>query len=167
MSASDCRFALLPDEAATLAAGADLAAILQAPLVLWLQGELGAGKTTLVRGLLRALGHRGAVKSPTYALVESYRPQQTDIHHFDLYRFSHEDEWPDAGLDELFGPHSLCLIEWPGHGGRHVPAADLLLQWQPQTVGRKLILSAHSPAGAACVAQLNSELWQKSPAEPC
>ena len=156
----DC---FLADEAATLNLGRALAAHLAAPLVVWLEGDLGAGKTTLVRGLLRGLGHHGAVKSPTYALVESYRPPNNsmEINHFDLYRFTHPDEWVDAGLDELFHPEAVCLIEWPQQGGSHVPAADLRLALSHAEPGRQLTLSAHSAHAAACLHPLDLSIWQK------
>ena len=155
----DC---FLADEAATLNLGQALAAHLAAPLVVWLEGDLGAGKTTLVRGLLRGLGHHGAVKSPTYALVESYRPPSSnmEINHFDLYRFTHPDEWVDAGLDELFHPEAVCLIEWPQQGGSHVPAADLRLALSHAEPGRQLTLSAHRAHAAACLHPLDLSIWQ-------
>lgn len=84
-----------------------------------------AGKTTLTRGLLRGLGYQGVVKSPTYAIVESYQLNQFTVHHFDLYRFASPNEWEDAGLDDLITNDSICLIEWPQQGGEWVPAADL------------------------------------------
>ena len=142
----DC---FLADEAATLNLGQALAAHLAAPLVVWLEGDLGAGKTTLVRGLLRGLGHHGAVKSPTYALVESYRPPSSnmEINHFDLYRFTHPDEWVDAGLDELFHSEAVCLIEWPQQGGVYVPPADVTLTLNPQNGGRLALFTAHTELG--------------------
>ena len=153
----------LADEAATLACGHALAGCLKAPLVVRLDGDLGAGKTTLVRGLLRGLGHSGAVKSPTYTLVESYPlPQHSlTVHHFDLYRFSHPDEWEDAGLDELFQPHSICLIEWPQQGGAHVPAADMDIALAHADHGRHLTLTTHSKHAQACLHNLDLSIWQK------
>ena len=97
----------LPDEAATLALGAKAAGLLNAPATVYLEGGLGAGKTTFARGLLHALGYVGAVKSPTYAIVESYVLPQLCVRHFDLYRFATPEEWTDAGLDEML---SGCLI---------------------------------------------------------
>lgn len=112
----------MPDEAATLALGAALAPGAQAGRVLWLHGELGAGKTTLVRSLLRALGWTGRVKSPTYALVEAYVVSGLNLYHFDFYRFIDKSEWVGSGFREYFSPHALCLVEWPER------AADLLAQ---------------------------------------
>lgn len=138
MSAAVSTSYFLANEAATLAAGQALARALTAPAVVWLYGDLGAGKTTLVRGLVHGLGHAGPVKSPTYALVESYALGGQQLHHFDLYRFTDPDEWLDAGLSDLFGPDSLCLIEWPLQGGAHVPAPDLALTLTHDGVGRRL-----------------------------
>lgn len=148
----------LADEAATLAAGHALARVLSAPAVLWLQGDLGVGKTTLVRGLLRGLGHSGAVKSPTYAIVESYDLGVQQLHHFDLYRFADQDEWLDAGLSDLFRPDSLCLIEWPLQGGGHVPAADITATLAHDGGGRRLGLHAASARGADCLSDFHLDL---------
>lgn len=143
--ASVSRF--LPDEGATLNLGADWATTLEAPLVVYLQGDLGAGKTTFVRGLLRGLGHVGAVKSPTYAIVESYSLPRFSLHHFDLYRFSSPEEWEDAGLDDLFGSGSVCLIEWPQQGGGFTPAADITVSLNHSEQGRNCTLTAHTAQG--------------------
>ena len=149
---------LLADEAATLAAGHALARTLATPAVVWLYGDLGAGKTTLVRGLLRGLGHTGAVKSPTYAIVESYDLGEQHVHHFDLYRFTDPDEWPDAGLSDLFHPDSLCLIEWPLQGGEHVPEADIALTLSHHGESRRLLLEAASTHGAHCLSDFHLDL---------
>jgi tRNA threonylcarbamoyladenosine biosynthesis protein TsaE len=101
--------AFLPDEAATLALGAALAPALTPGIVIHLRGELGAGKTTLVRGVLRALGHQGPVKSPTYTLVEVYEVSRLHLHHFDFYRFHDPRDWIDAGFRESFNERSASL----------------------------------------------------------
>lgn len=137
----------LADENATLAWGATWATCLQSPLMIYLQGDLGAGKTTFTRGLLRQLGYVGAVKSPTYAIVESYRLPEYHIHHFDLYRFATPEEWEDAGLDDLITPDSVCLIEWAEQGGDFVPAADLVFEFKVQNDGRCCTVTAHSAQG--------------------
>ncbi len=144
----------LPDEAATAALGASWAESLAAPLVVYLHGDLGAGKTTFTRGLLRGLGHSGAVKSPTYAIVESYPLTALTLHHFDLYRFSTSEEWEDAGLDELFDGNSVCLIEWPQQGSGFVPDADLTVALAQADNGRMCTLTAHTPEG-----QQSLEAW--------
>ena len=145
----------LPDEAATLALGERTTRLFRAPCVIHLQGNLGAGKTTFTRGLLRGLGHTGAVKSPTYAIVESYSLPQTTVHHFDLYRFTSPEEWFDAGLDDLI-PNSIVLIEWAEQGGEYAPAPDYLIQLEPHHSGRQCTLQACNAA-----AQKELEQWQK------
>src|SRR3954465_4784748 len=107
----------LADEAATLALGARLAAGAMPGRVLHLRGDLGAGKTTLVRGLLGALGHTGRVKSPTYTLVEVYTLSRLNFYHFDFYRFKHSSEWLASGFRDYFNPQSVCVVEWPERAG--------------------------------------------------
>src|SRR5512137_665822 len=119
---------ILSDETATLALGAALASCAQPGLVIWLDGDLGAGKTTLVRGLLRALGDTGPVKSPTYALVEIHVVSGLNLYHFDFYRFSQPEEYLDAGLDEYFAGDGVCLVEWPEQAVPYLPAADLRIR---------------------------------------
>lgn len=145
----------LADEAATLAFGSAWANALCAPAVVYLHGDLGAGKTTFTRGLLQGLGHTGAVKSPTYAIVESYRLADAELHHFDLYRFAAPEEWEDAGLDDLFGSRTLCLIEWPQQGGSYVPPADITLEFIHQAEGRLCRIHAHTPQG-----KQSTDTWQ-------
>ncbi|XXQ67251.1 tRNA (adenosine(37)-N6)-threonylcarbamoyltransferase complex ATPase subunit type 1 TsaE [Neisseriaceae bacterium B1] len=135
----------LADERATLAFGAQCAKLFRAPATVYLQGDLGAGKTTFVRGLLQGFGYDGTVKSPTYAVVESYRLPEIDVNHFDLYRFASPEEWQDAGLNELFDERSLCLIEWANQGGEFVPAAQWCLSLERENEGRRATLSAHNP----------------------
>ncbi len=148
----------LPDEAATLALGARLARALAPGLAIWLRGDLGAGKTTLTRGLLRELGFSGRVKSPTYTLVELYDFPRFNLYHFDLYRFADPDEWEDAGFREYFNPGSVCLVEWPDKGGGLLPAPDvvLVLDFCGGTDGRSVRIEGYTEAGAACIARLNA-----------
>lgn len=118
-----------------------------------LQGELGAGKTTFVRHLLRALGVQGRIKSPTYAVVEPYEltlPQTLAIWHFDFYRFSDPQEWEDAGFRDIFSTPGLKLAEWADKAAGHVPAADLVLQLKVQDdESRRVTVLAHSNRGMA------------------
>ena len=146
------------DEAATQRFAAALArqAVLRDCYV-ELHGELGAGKTTLVRHLLHALGVQGRIKSPTYAVVEPYtlarsptdaRPLQ--IWHFDFYRFNDPREWEDAGFRDIFASAGLKLAEWPEKAASHVPKADLVLHIAVRTDAvRQVRLVAQTPAGAA------------------
>ena len=143
----------LPDEAATLAFGASLAGSLHAPLVIYLNGSLGAGKTTFARGLLKGLGYTGTVKSPTYAIVESYGLPQCTVHHFDLYRFAEPEEWHDAGLDDLTGAGCICLIEWAEKGGSNVPAADICLDFTAKDNGRCCTVRPATARGESVLAQ--------------
>ena len=143
----------LPDEAATLAFGASLAGSLHAPLVIYLNGSLGAGKTTFARGLLKGLGYTGTVKSPTYAIVESYGLPQCTVHHFDLYRFAEPEEWHDAGLDDLTGAGCICLIEWAEKGGSNVPAADICLDFTAKDNGRCCTVRTATARGESVLAQ--------------
>ncbi|MBM3396420.1 MAG: tRNA (adenosine(37)-N6)-threonylcarbamoyltransferase complex ATPase subunit type 1 TsaE [Betaproteobacteria bacterium] len=142
----------LADEAATLALGAALAQGLAPGTRIYLSGDLGAGKTTLTRGLLRALGHTGSVKSPTYTLVEPYELSGLDLHHFDFYRFENSDEWNDAGFRELFDSTTVCLVEWPERAARRLPDADLHIRLEHIECGRSASLTAHSAAGQAMLA---------------
>jgi tRNA threonylcarbamoyladenosine biosynthesis protein TsaE len=124
-------------------------------MVVWLDGDLGAGKTTLVRALLRALGYIGPVRSPTYTLVELYMLSSIYFYHFDFYRFSDPEEFLDAGLDEYFRSDAVCLVEWPGKAAGFVPSADLALQLRfPAKAGkdgRSVDLLACSERGGACL----------------
>lgn len=110
------------------ALGAELVNNLQAPAIIYLRGELGTGKTTLVRGALRALGHRGPVKSPTFTIVESYPLDSLEVHHFDLYRISDPDELQWIGLREYFHDAAICFIEWPDKGLPSIPPATIEVQ---------------------------------------
>ncbi|QDQ26241.1 tRNA (adenosine(37)-N6)-threonylcarbamoyltransferase complex ATPase subunit type 1 TsaE [Chitinimonas arctica] len=148
--------AFLPDEAATLAMGEVLAQALRGGLVIFLQGDLGAGKTTLTRGILRGLGYVGRVKSPTYTLVEPYVVSNLYFHHFDLYRFADQLEWEDAGFREMFNPASVCLVEWPDKAADLLPQPDWTVDLLPQAQGRAFRLVASTPNGAACLATLTA-----------
>lgn len=144
----------LDSEQASAAAGARLAgglAWLQAfpahGLHLHLSGPLGAGKTTLVRGLLRALGVHGPVKSPTYTLVEPYRIAALEVYHFDLYRLGDGEELELLGARDYFHAGAICLFEWPERGAGWLPAASLRLELQPAGTGRELRVQALDAAG--------------------
>ncbi|MCC1496977.1 tRNA (adenosine(37)-N6)-threonylcarbamoyltransferase complex ATPase subunit type 1 TsaE [Alcanivorax sp. 1008] len=130
----------LADEAATEALGAALAKRITCGVV-WLQGDLGAGKTTLVRGWLRALGHVGAVKSPTYTIVEPYQFADVPIYHFDLYRLSDPEELEMIGGRDYFDRDALCLVEWPQQAGAALPEPALIVSLTPANGGREATLT--------------------------
>jgi tRNA threonylcarbamoyladenosine biosynthesis protein TsaE len=144
----------LADEAATLAFGAALAPVLQAGSVVWLSGDLGAGKTTLVRGLLRACGYGGRVKSPTFTLVEHYPFSSFNLYHFDLYRFADPEEWEDAGFRDYFNEQAICLVEWPEKARGELPEADLTIRLEWQNEGRFATLTALTERGMTCMRRL-------------
>jgi tRNA threonylcarbamoyladenosine biosynthesis protein TsaE len=144
----------LPDPAATEALGAALAAGVAPGRVLHLRGDLGAGKTTLVRGLLRALGYAGRVKSPSYTLVEPYELSSLHFYHFDFYRFKDRSEWLSSGFREYFNPHSACVVEWPEKAGDLLAPPDLDVQLQFVASGRHALVEARSPAGEAWLSSL-------------
>jgi tRNA threonylcarbamoyladenosine biosynthesis protein TsaE len=145
----------LPDEAATLALGRALAPLLTPGMVVWLDGELGAGKTTLVRAAFRSLGVVGPVKSPTYTLVEVYMVSSLYLYHFDFYLFRDPEEFINAGLDEYFRGNAVCLVEWPGKAAGIVPPADLVVCLRfpdkASCSGRIADLIACSERGRACL----------------
>ena len=146
----------LPDEAATLALGAALALALTRALpaqglVIYLEGDLGAGKTTLVRGLLRALGFSGKVKSPTYTFVEPYAISKLNLYHFDFYRFEHAEEYLDGGFEEYFQDAAICLVEWPDKAAPYLPPADLRVRLAVVDDGRIAGLFAVSTEGRRCL----------------
>jgi len=137
---------ILDNETATLKLGQQIA--LNCPsqhFTIHLEGELGAGKTTLTRGLLRQLGHQGNVKSPTYTLVEHYNLSGRPIFHFDLYRLADPEELDYLGLDDYLSHNSLCLIEWASQGQGFLPKADLIITLTYHDHRRQVELTALSP----------------------
>ena len=144
----------LADEAATLQLGAKLGAQLTRGLTIFLHGDLGAGKTTLVRGLLHGLGHEGKVKSPTYTLVEPYVVSGLELYHFDLYRFIDPEEWDASGFRDYFNAQTVCIVEWPEKAHGFLPEADIDIRIQPQNAGRRISMSGNSVAGQNCIARL-------------
>jgi tRNA threonylcarbamoyladenosine biosynthesis protein TsaE len=143
----------LADEPATLRLGAALAAGIAPGRVLHLSGELGSGKTTVVRGLLRELGHTGRVKSPTYPLVELYVVSRLNLYHFDFYRFKDRSEWLDSGFREYFNAQTACIVEWPERAGGLLPSPDLAVRLEIAGSGRRAWLSAGTPGGEEWLAR--------------
>ncbi|MCA3072261.1 MAG: tRNA (adenosine(37)-N6)-threonylcarbamoyltransferase complex ATPase subunit type 1 TsaE [Rhodocyclaceae bacterium] len=145
---------VLADEAATAALGAALAPLLAPGLSIHLCGPLGAGKTTLVRTLLRTLGERGRVRSPTFTLVEPYRAGGLELAHLDLYRFENAAEWSDAGFDEYLGGDTVSLIEWPERAAPLLPPPDLRIDIAVEGDARRATLTAHGARGDALLTAL-------------
>jgi tRNA threonylcarbamoyladenosine biosynthesis protein TsaE len=144
----------LPKESDTLAFGAELARQLEPGMVIYLSGELGAGKTTLARGILRGLGHEGRVKSPSFALVEPYKLSRLYLYHFDFYRFASPRELGEAGFREYFNPDSVCLVEWPENAAGMLPAADVRSTLKMAGSGRQLEIDADTESGRRCIEKL-------------
>lgn len=137
----------LPDEAATVAAGRTLGRLLEGRGLITLRGNLGCGKTTLSRGLIQSLGHKGAVKSPTYTLVEPYEIGSLQIFHYDLYRLSDPEELEFLGMRDFLDANTLTLVEWPERAGKLLPPADLALSLQVEGTGRRLSWKSHTERG--------------------
>lgn len=138
------------NESQTEALGRRLASSLPRVRLIYLRGPLGAGKTTLVRGLLHALGHEGAVKSPTFTLIEPYTFSWGELQHFDLYRLERPEEVEFLALRDQLHPGNVCVVEWPERGGALLPVPDLDVMMQPNNnQGRNVQLQAHSQIGEA------------------
>jgi tRNA threonylcarbamoyladenosine biosynthesis protein TsaE len=145
---------VVADEGAMMALGAALAAALAPGLVIFLQGELGMGKTTLARGLVQAMGHKGAVKSPTYTLVEPYELNGVQLYHFDLYRLADPEELEFMGIRDYFDGESIALVEWPECGLGFLPPADLVVTIEREGNGRRVGLASQSQKGVDCLGRL-------------
>lgn len=144
----------LPGEADTRALGAQLGkAAMQPPLIVTLAGELGAGKTTLVRGLLQGLGYQGKVVSPTYTLMEPYSAGDLNLLHLDLYRISHPEELEFLGIRDRLAD-SVLLVEWPANGAGFLPQADVAVELAVSGRGRIARIQAGTPRGAALLGRV-------------
>jgi len=134
--------------------GGQLCAAMTGGCVVYLHGDLGAGKTTLVRGFLRFLGHVGAVKSPTYTLIEPYQAGGRDIYHLDLYRLGDPEELDYLGIRDLLDETAVLLVEWPERGLGELPAADIEVNIDYLNDGRRLQLHSRSPRGDSVLSRL-------------
>ncbi len=146
----------LADEAATVNFGQRFGKACAGGAVIYLEGTLGAGKTTLTRGVLRAFGYSGAVKSPTYTLVEMYEFAQQAVYHFDLYRLADPEELEYMGIRDYFSKRNLLVIEWPARGDGILPTADITANLSVDGVGRKARLTPHSHLGQTILQRLNA-----------
>lgn len=144
----------LASEAETLALGAELGRGLEPGLVIYLCGDLGAGKTTFARGILQGLGYAGKVKSPTFTLVELYKFSRLYLYHFDFYRFNDPRELVDAGFRDYFNPESVCLVEWPERAAASLPPPDVKIVLQFAGTGRRIELFADTEVGRRCLSHL-------------
>ncbi len=145
------------DEDAMVSVGEALGRALKPGTVVFLAGELGMGKTTLARGVLRAFGHGGAVKSPTYTLVEPYQLNGLSLFHFDLYRLGDPEELEFMGIRDYFDDAALVLLEWPERGEGFLPAPDLEVSIDLAGSGRMLRFAASTDRGVECLEQLLEE----------
>jgi len=125
-------------------------------MVIYLRGDLGTGKTTLVRAMLQKLGYTGRVKSPTYTLLEQYEAGGLHLRHFDLYRFQDEEEWEAAGFRDEFDGRNVCLVEWPENAHGLIPQADVEIIFEILPSGRNISLRANTQTGRKCLDSLQS-----------
>ncbi len=153
----ECVKKIIASESAMLALGGTLAKYLDKTAVIFLKGPLGAGKTTFARGLLRAQGVTGSVKSPTYSLVETYSLPDKTIHHFDLYRLNNAEALFEWGIEDYFSDAAICLIEWPEQGEKALPIPDIIFDFQCIAESRLVLGKAMTSLGQTILQQLNDE----------
>ncbi len=146
----------LNDEIATVAMGNKVAAIIEQGAVIYLHGDLGAGKTTFTRGVVQGFGHIGKVKSPTYTLVEPYELTRANVYHFDLYRLGDPEELEYMGIRDYFSEQAICIVEWPEKGGEFIPVPDLDITLSYVGDERKIVMNSASERGIAIVEKLTN-----------
>ncbi|GAB0109816.1 tRNA (adenosine(37)-N6)-threonylcarbamoyltransferase complex ATPase subunit type 1 TsaE [Pseudoalteromonas distincta] len=147
----------LNDEVATVTMGNQVAAIIEQGAVIYLHGDLGAGKTTFTRGVVQGFGHAGKVKSPTYTLVEPYELERANVYHFDLYRLGDPEELEYMGIRDYFSANAICIVEWPEKGGEFIPVPDLDITLSYVGNERKIVINSASDRGVAIVEKLNKK----------
>ncbi|MBB1305630.1 tRNA (adenosine(37)-N6)-threonylcarbamoyltransferase complex ATPase subunit type 1 TsaE [Pseudoalteromonas sp. SR43-5] len=147
----------LTDEIATVTMGNRVADIIEQGAVIYLHGDLGAGKTTFTRGVLQGFGHTGKVKSPTYTLVEPYELERANVYHFDLYRLGDPEELEYMGIRDYFSADAICVVEWPEKGGEFIPVPDLDITLSYVGNERKIVINSASERGIAIVEKLNNQ----------
>ena len=146
---------LLSNEKNTLELGENISTHLVAGLLIFLRGDLGAGKTTLARGLITGLGHNGSVKSPTYCLIEQYEFDVFTLNHFDLYRFINPNEWLASGFQEYINSYDVTLIEWPEKSAEFLPKPDLEIELLYKNESRIVHINGFTEKGHKCLANLS------------
>ncbi len=144
----------LPGPEQTVKLGKQLSNAIEPPCIIYLVGDLGAGKTTLSRGIIQGFGFNGAVKSPTYTLVEPYELDKVNIYHFDLYRLADPEELEYIGIREYFDDNSICIIEWPEKGAQWLAEPDLVVNMIHDNEQRRVELQAKSSTGESIIQQL-------------
>jgi len=146
----------LSDEVATVNMGNRIADIIEQGAVIYLHGDLGAGKTTFTRGVVQGFGHTGKVKSPTYTLVEPYELERANVYHFDLYRLGDPEELEYMGIRDYFSAEAICVVEWPEKGGEFIPVPDLNITLSYVGDERKIVISSASERGMAIINKLKT-----------
>ena len=146
---------LLSNEKNTLDLGENISTRLAAGLLIFLKGDLGAGKTTLARGLIMGLGHTGSVKSPTYSLIEQYEFDVFTLNHFDLYRFTDPNEWSTSGFQEYINSYDVTLIEWPERSAELLPKPDLEIELTYKNESRIAYINSFTEKGYKCLENLS------------
>ena len=145
---------LLSNEKNTLDLGKNISALLADGLLIFLKGDLGAGKTTLARGLIKGLGYVGSVKSPTYSLIEQYEFDVFTLNHFDLYRFTNPSEWLSSGFQEYINSYDVTLIEWPEKSAEFLPKPDLEIELLYENESRIAHINSLTDKGCKCLENL-------------